>query len=415
MGHKLKTGFSIAATAAIIVFLVAAPSGCGSYNNNTGLGVVGTVTGGTKTGASGLTERAFVTNQNPNAGLAGLQVVDASKDQFAVNSSSLSPFTITLGGTLPAQMFPGANNTTLVFDSGLNGISVVDNVKETLIGTEIPLPGPTESVVATSDGKFAYAAVRSTSQVAVLGLSASPVTMSALPAVPGAHRLVLSHNNAKLLVFSDDLDSFTVVNTADNSLQTVSGAGLDRPTFAVFSADDSKAFVLNCGPECAGKQASVTSVDLTTTPPTVGQSVPVDGATIGATDGTNLYVAGTGSAGGKLDVLAISSLAVSKSVGIGDGFHNSMTLYAGKVLVGAQTCTTGCLSVVDANAGSAVVDSPKGDVTAIAPITPRKTIFYVTEGGELRIYDAGSGAEQSDSQVNVTGKATSVEYVGPKT
>jgi hypothetical protein len=401
--------------AAIILLAIAGSSGCGSYNNNTGLGVVGTITGGTSTGASGLNERAFVTNQNPNAGLAGLQIVDASKDLFAINSSSLTPFTITLGGTLPAQMFPGANNTTLVFDSGLNGISVVDNVKESLIGTEIALPGATDSVVATSDGKFAYASVRSTSQVVVLALTASPVTATALPAIPGAHRLVLSHNNSKLLVFSDDLDTFTVINTSDNSMQTVSGPGLDRPTFGVFSSDDSKVFVLNCGPECAGKQASVTPVDLTTTPPTVAQSVPVDAATVATSDATSLYVAGTGSAGGKLDVLGISNLAVSKSINIGDGFHNIMTIFDGKVLVGAQTCTTGCLSVVDPTAGSAVVDSPKGDVTAIAPITPRNSIFYVTEGGELRIYDAGSGAEQSDSQVSVTGKATSVEYVGPKT
>lgn len=411
----MKQGFGVAARAAIILFVVGSFSGCGSYNNNTGLGVVGTVTGGTSSGASGLSERAFVTNQNPSAGLAGLQIVDASKDQFAINSSSLTPFTITLGGTLPAQMFPGANNTTLVFDAGLNGISVVDNVMEKLVGSEIALPGPTDSVVATSDGKSAYVSVRSTSQVVVLALTASPVNTSVLPAIPGAHRLVLSHNSGKLLVFSDDLDSFTVVNTADNSLQTVSGAGLDRPAFGVFSSDDSKAFILNCGPECAGKQASVTPVDLTTTPPTVGQAVSVDAATVGASDGTNLYVAGTGSAGGKLDVLGLSDLAVSKSIGIGDGFHDIMTLYAGKVLVGAQTCTSGCLSVVDPNAGSAVVDSPKGDITAIAPITPRKTIFYVTEGGQLHIYDAASGAEQSDSQVDVTGKATSVEYVGPKT
>lgn len=411
----MKRGFGIAAIAAIMLFVVALFSGCGSYNNTSGLGVAGTVTGGTKSGASGLSERAFVTNQNPNSGLSGMQVIDASKDQFAINSSSLTPFTITLGGTLPAQMFPGANNTTLVFDAGSNGISVVDNLMEKVVGTEVALPGPTDSVVATSDGKSAYAAIRSTSQVVVLALTASPVTASALPAIPGAHRLVLSHNNSKLLVFSDDLDSFTVVNTADNSLQTVSGAGLDRPTFGVFSSDDSKVFILNCGPECAGKQASVTPVDLTTTPPAVGQSVPVDAATIGVSDATSLYVAGTGSAGGKLDILALSNLAVSKSIGIGDGFHNIISLYAGKVLVGAQTCTSGCLSVVDANAGSAVVDSPKGDVTAIAPITPRKTIFYATEGGQLRIYDAGSGAEQTDSQVDITGKATSVEYVGPKT
>jgi CBS domain-containing protein len=314
-------------------------------------------------------------------------------------------------------MFPGANNTTLVFDSSNNGVSVVDNVKEILVGTQIPLPGATESIVSSTDGKFAYAATRSTSQVAVINLTASPVTVTPVLTVPEAHRLVLSHNNSKLLVFSDDLNTFTVVNAADNSLQTVSGTGLDRPTFAVFSSDDTKAYVLNCGPECGGTAASVSAVDMSTSPPTVGQTTPLDAATIAISDGTNLYIAGTGASGGKLDVVSISGLTLSKSVSIGNGFHNVISTFQNKVLVGARTCTTGCLSIVDASAGTAIVDPPKGDLTSIAPITPRK-VFYVAEGGELRIYDATTGVEETSNgapQIDLVGNVASVIYVGPKT
>jgi DNA-binding beta-propeller fold protein YncE len=339
-----------------------------------------------------------------------LQIVDASKDQ--VTSS-----TVMVGGSSPQQMFPGANNTTLVFDSSNNGVSVVDNVKETLVGSQIGLPGPSESIVASTDGKFAYAAIRSTSQVAVINLTASPVTVTPVLTVPEAHRLVLSHNNAKLLVFSDDLNTFTVVNTADNSMQTVSGTGLDRPTFAVFSADDTKAYVLNCGPECGGTTASVSVVDMSATPPAVGQTTALDGATVAISDGTNLFIAGTGSAGGKMDVVSISGLTLSKSISIGNGLHNVISSFQNKIIVGARTCTTGCLSIVDAAGGTAIVDSPKGDLTAIAPITPRK-VFYVAEGGELRIYDATTGVEETINGVpliDLVGNVISVEYVGPKT
>src|SRR5947207_4884145 len=43
--------------------------------------------------------------------------------------------------------------------------------------------------------------------------------------------------------------------------KTVTGTGLDHPSYAVFSADDSKAYILNCGSECGGTQASVSVLD----------------------------------------------------------------------------------------------------------------------------------------------------------
>ncbi|HJW99090.1 MAG TPA: hypothetical protein VJ453_02975, partial [Terriglobales bacterium] len=224
-----------------------------------------------------------------------------------------------------------------------------------------------------------------------------------------------SHNNAKLLVFNEGLNQFEVINTSDNSVQTVTGTGLDHPGYAVFSTDDSKAYILNCGAECGGTQASISVLDVAAL--TITQTVNVDAATIGTSDATNLYVAGTGASGGSATVLPLASLTAGKAVAIGNGFHQVISLFQNKLIIGARTCTTGCLSIVDPAAGSAIVDQPKGDVTAITPVSPRKVV-YTTEGGELRIYDVTTGQELLNNNtpvIDVVGKAASVLYVGPKT
>jgi hypothetical protein len=443
----LRRSRSIAVFGAIFLFMVICASGCGN-GYNSGVGIPGTVTGGTSGGATGLQERAFVADQVPSSANGVLQVVDANKDQPAISSSSFSPFIVNLGGTLPQLMVPGPNSTTLVFNAGDNGISTVDNTKETLatkIGSidctatgavcEIALPGAAESMAVSSDGKFVYAAIRTANQVSVADLTGSAITVKNIPATPGncqatnnclpnAQRIVLSHNNAKLLVFSQDIDQFEVINTSDNSVKTLSGTGLDRPTYGVFSADDSKAYILNCGPECGGAQASVSVVDMTSF--TVTQSVNVDAATIGASDSTNLYVAGSNPASsqaGSVTILPLSSLTPGKPIAIGNGFHQVISLFQSKIIIGARTCTTGCLSIVDPTAGTAIVDSPaagqlqKGDVTAITNVTPRNVV-YTAEGGEVRVYDVTTGQEKLSNNtpvIDVVGKVTGVLYVGPKT
>jgi hypothetical protein len=237
--------------------------------------------------------------------------------------------------------------------------------------------------------------------------------------LPGAHRLVLAHNNGKLLVFNELLNNqLEVINTSDKTVQTVTSTSLDHPIFGVFTSDDSKAYILSCGAECGGKQASVAVLDMTTL--TVGQTVNVDAATIATSDSTNLYLAGSNPASpgaGSATILPIPALTGAKQVKIGDGFHQVVSLFQSKFIVGARTCTTGCLSIVDPAGGTAIVGQPKGDVTAIAPITPR-SVFYDTEGGELRVYDVGNGNEHLTNGtlvMDVVGKATSVLYVGPKT
>src|SRR4029077_7634159 len=103
-------------------------------------------------------------------------------------------------------------------------------------------------------------------------------------------------------------DSITVLTPAnavspvDLSCQSAPNAvctqvpGFDRPVWAVVSANT--AYILNCGAECGGLQASVQSLDLSSL--AVGPPVLVNGATIGLISGSQLCVAGKGTPTGPL-------------------------------------------------------------------------------------------------------------------
>jgi hypothetical protein len=88
-----------------------------------------------------------------------------------------------------------------------------------------------------------------------------------------------------------------------------------------------------------------------------------------------------------------------------------------RLFVGARTCnnvTTGCLSIVNISGGTAVVDTPKGDVTGIQAIADRNVV-YVAEGGEFRMYDTSKDAEvpsfTSGTNIDIVGKAFDVKAI----
>ena len=384
---------------------------CGNYNNPS--------TGSTGL-TSGIKKRAFVSNNFQNQ----LDIVNAANDTVntilttttAGTTASILANTIATG-TGPAQMVLTADKTlTLVFDKGSNTIAVIVNATEANAGL-IPLPDFTESFVVAPDNKTVYAAVPNVPQTgqtagAVEVLSATTGALANTIPVPRARRVVLSHNGNKLLVFADGDDRMWVVDTAAKTATAVTG--FDRPVSGVFSSDDSKAYILNCGPECGGTAAKVTVLDMASNTP--GASVAVSAATVGLLDSSgNLYVAGTAAAGGKLDVVNSSSLTVSKSgVAISDGTHTILALGSNsKLFVASRACSNaiqGCLSIVDTAAGSAVTSAAGGgDVTGIEPVSARNVV-YVIEGGELVIYDTTTGQPQT-TQIDIVGKAIDVRVV----
>jgi hypothetical protein len=342
-------------------------------------------------------------------------------------------------GSSPGLMAISSNRTVLLaFDSGTNNVDVVNAARGSLAGT-IPLAGPTTSMIALTDGS-GYAAVPSATLIgaapgAVQVMNLQIGGIAATIGIPNAQTVVSSPDGTHLLVFSSDSNAMTVmypllVNTGVPVTVTV--PGFDQPTYGVFSADGSTAYILNCGPECAGGtgSASVQVLDMATLT-LVGPPVAVDGATIGWLSGSNLYVVGTSptnnlctgqptaaTACGRLDVVDVGSMKVTSSAVITDGYHNRIEMSVnGQLFVGAVTCTNvgnvnnpqgevrGCLSIYNTTNGAVVIPPDNGDVTGFQAFTTRDVV-YVAEGGNLRVYDTLTDSLLVETTDNITETGT---------
>jgi hypothetical protein len=305
----------------------------------------------------------------------------------------------------------------LAFDSATNKVDVVNTTKETVAGT-IQLQGPTSSMVAPQS-TVGYAAVpaapiNGSPAGAVVEMNLTSPSITATISVPGAQTVVSNLSGTQLLVFSNDSNAVTVVSPLELNLGvplTTTVPGFDRPVNAVFSSDGGTAYILNCGAECGGKQASVQLLNLTSTPPTPGALVAVDGATIAFLGGSTLWVAGNSPTNssctgqttaatscGRLDIVDVGSLTVTGSLPITDGYHDRIDLGSNdQLFIGSHTCTNignvnnpqgevrGCLSIYNTTNGTIVIPPDNGDVTGLQGFTTRY-VEYVAEGGNLRVY-----------------------------
>jgi len=330
--------------------------------------------------------------------------------------------------------------TVLAFDSVSNSVEVVNTQKETLTGA-IALGGPTTSMVALASG-YGYAAVPAASfasgpppgAVEVLNLTQGGIT--ATLSVPSAQTVVASPDGTHLLAFSSDSDVITVVypllvNISNPVTVTVQGCGGCRPAYAVFSADSSTAYILNCGPECGGASATASVQTLNMTTLALGTPVAVDGATIGWLSGSTLYVAGNSTTNnscagettaattcGRLDLLDLGSMTVTSSAVITDGYHWRIDMSInGQLFIGSHACTNignvnnpqgevrGCLSIYNTSNAAVVIPPDNGDVTGLQSFTTRN-VEYVAEGGNLRVYDTLTDSLLIETTDNITETGT---------
>jgi len=432
----------------LVVLVVAGMSflSCGGYSSST------------YRPPSGVTTRVLASQgvASPTS-QPGLVLIDGAVDVLARGGIG--------AGTSPGLMAISPNRTTLLaFDSVSNGVAVINARTETSTGA-IQLAGPTTSMVALASG-FGYAAVPAaivngspTGGVEVMNLTGGGITRTI--SVPNAQTVVASPDGTQLLVFSGDSQVSHVVtivypllvNTGNPVTATVSG--FDSPVYGVFSADGSTAYILNCGGQCGGTQASVQILDLTTTPPIAGALVPVNGATIGFLAGSTLYVAGKGTPTGPrcasltnaaptaaqfcgtLDLVDLTTMQdpyfnnPAAEIAITDGYHNRIDMSSnGQLFVGSYGCTTvgnvnnpqgevrGCLSIFDttkAGNTSAVIPPDNGDVTGLQSFTTRY-VEYVAEGGNLRVYDTTKDSLLLNSiistgTINITGQIIDVKAI----
>lgn len=357
---------------------------------------------------SGFPQRAFVSN----SGAGSLQIIDSIHDILDFATSISAGSGAGLMAVAPNRKF------TLVFGTVGNSISVVNNAQESQT-TSISLPSWTESMAISPDSSLGYVAMPAAQVLAkpagivdVLDLVNNRV--KDILDIPQAHWLAVNHSGNRVLVFSDNSDSVTVINPSQIGkgafLNTVTG--FDRPVGAVFSDDDSIAYVLNCGAECGGTNAGITVLNMNTN--TTGATVGLAGATSAMLINGNLYVAGSGHGVGTLQVVNTAGLAASAPVSISNGYHWRMELGSlNKLFIGSRGCTSrGCLSIFDIGSNQAVIDTPNGDVTGIAPI-PKRNVVYVIEGGELRIFDTTTSAPSTTKFLDIVGKAIDVKEIDP--
>ena len=406
------------------------------------------------TSTSGIKDRAFVTNNvSSGSGAAGVYIVDADRDVRAVTSP------ISVGNT-PVMMVLTPNRAqTLVFSGNGtpfsdNQFSIVNNASEAVASRQT-LPGTTESFVVSPDSSAAYVAVplakvNGQSQGIVEAISLSSGGIIGVADVPAVHYLSIGNTGNRLLGFSDNSDAVAVITTSliatGNAVTSI--GGFDRPVAAFFSSDDSTAYVLNCGAECGGQQASIQQLNLTDN--TLGskaaictvdntQTTQCAGSTF-LVSGQTMYIAGTPfSAGGGPSLLCSAGTTTTQATYCGmlttfnlntmsvpnaapivitDGYHTRMSMAAnGQLFIGARTCTEistaetrGCLSIYNTlpattvgsvPPGGVLIPPENGDVTGIQPIAKRTAVYVIQGqgvplGGSLFIYDATTDALENN-------------------
>ncbi len=362
----------------------------------------------------------------------GLRIIDAEKD-------ILPPVGELSAGSSPGLMAISSNLAVVAaFDASSNSVFGTNAVTEASMGT-VRLPGPTTSMVLPTAAPIGYAAVPTatingfsfTGAVDVMNFSSGTITTTI--AVNNAQTVISNKAGTQLLVFSNDSDAVTVLNpgnavppvdTSCLASQPNSGVctivtGFDRPVNAVINGTN--AYILNCGAECGGVQASVQTLDLTTL--TAGVPIPVNGATVAFLGGSSLYVAGNGTATGPLcssiasagkteatycgtlDIVDLSTMtdpyfkSPTTEIAITDGYHDRIDMSAnGQLFIGSHVCTNignvnnpvgevrGCLAIYDTTKNSVIIPPDNGNVDGLQSFTERY-VEYVAEGGVLRVYD----------------------------
>jgi hypothetical protein len=374
---------------------------------------------------------------SPTAG-AGLVLINGWID--TVSRGGIS------AGEAPGLMAMSPDRSTvLAFDSLTNRVYVVNTNSETSTGS-IQLPGSTTSL-AVPLPDVGYAAVPAAPQTGqpvggVVAMNLSSGGIIATISVPMAQTVVSNPTGTQLLVFSNDSDAVTVVSPAllNTGLPvTVTVPGFDRPVFAVYSSDGSTAYILNCGAQCGGTQASVQILNFGTTPPAPGAQVPVNGATVGIVSGSLLYVAGLGTPTGPLcasipsaaptaatycgtlDIVDLTTMQdpyynnPTSEIAVTNGYHNRIDLSSnGQLFVGSYGCTSvgnvnnvqgevrGCLAIYNTSNNAVVIPPDNGDVTGLQGFSTRY-IEYVAEGGNLRVYDTTKDILESPNTYIETG------------
>ena len=471
----------MSAAAALVV--AAALAGCGGT----------TYFAGRNLPPSGVTNRVLIAIQNPNIFTKGaLQFVDAYYDIRSGFTGTPSTFSISgYSGALPVtiQNMP-EEQVGVVYGSGDGSFIPVNYAQENTGGAVSNLNGPSSSIFITRNQAYVFAASQSAHVFTVVNRSTGG---SYALSLPGVYRVSVNPGGSAALAFVQN-SNYAYYPRQLTSAQTISYSGgpttwplgavdceplngpawclfqaldptststnikpltFDRPVKAVFSADGGTAYVLNCGPECGGTTASISSLPvapliylvgqqsgtLPTTSALASSTIPIPGGASNAlVDSSTLYVVGQQPVqvqgqtlyAGNMTVVNLlnntvvpSTSAVPNPVSISDGAPGAVSriLLADNntLWIGMTKCTNGvraatgepfgCLTMLNtANNTVTLLEPYLGDLTGIAAVTGLHKI-YVAQGGQVYIYSTVDGSSIDNQYVTVTGVAYDVAYM----
>ncbi len=480
-------------SAAAALVAAAALAGCGTT----------TYFAGRALPPSGLANRVMIAIQNPSSLATGsLQMVDAFYDiRCKYNSPNCSgpAFSISgFSGNLPysIQSMP-EELTGAVYSSGDGTLTQINYAGEKTIGAVSGLNGASSSVFITRNQTYIFAASQTSHVLTVVDKSSTNAGSYPL-SLPGVYRVSVNPGGSVALAFVQN-SNYVYYPVKLTSAETIAYAGgpgnwpvgaqdcepqaapgwcliqaldpastkaniiplsFDRPVKAVFSADGSTAYVLNCGPECGGTTASITPLPVSPMIYLVGQGsgilpstktpntqcgtvnlatgcIPISGGASNAlVDSSTMYVVGQqlmpdGLFGGYLTVVNLQNNTVVPSTGtvpnpvsISDGAPGGVSRMIeaddNTLWIGMKDCSNGerankslpfgCLTMVNTTTNAVTLMPYVGDATGIAAVTGLNKI-YTVEGGQVYIYSTKDGSAINNQYVTVTGTAYDVAYM----
>jgi hypothetical protein len=439
---------------------------------------------------SKLTNRVLIAIQNASAFTKGaLTFVDAFYDVRSGFNGAPASFSISgFSGALPIsiQNMP-EQQLGAVYGSGDGSFAIINYAKENVGQTQSGLNGLSSSIFVTRNQGYTFAASQQAHALTVLDHTNNSAIPLGLPGVyrvsvnPGGSVALAFVQNSNYMYYPLKLSAAQTTNYSGGSstwpkaavdceplnaplwclFQAQSpdhvdatgntyGAPLtfDRPIKAVFSADGGTAYVLNCGPECGGNKASITTLPIgpmifllgqqSGTLPTMAALakgiLPIPGGASNAlVDTTTMYVVGQQPEQvqgqtlftGDLTIVNLSTYTAGNPISISDGEpgassrmleadDSTLWIAMSKCNLGVRAATGqayGCLTMFNTSSDTVTLIEPYiGDATGIAGVTGLHKI-YTAEGGQVYIFSTTDGSAINNQFVTVTGTATDVAYM----
>ncbi len=439
---------------------------------------------------SKLTNRVLIAIQNSSAFTKGaLTFVDAYYDIRSGYTGSPGSFGISgYSGALPItiQNMP-EQQLGAVYGSGDGSYSIINYQKESVSQTQSGLSGLSSSIFVTRNQNYTFAASQQSRVLTILDHTNTTTIPLSLPGIyrvsvnPGGTVALAFVQNSNYIYYPIKLTAAQVTNYSGgastwpkaavdceplnaptwclfqaqspdhlDATGTYYGAPLtfDRPTKAVFSSDGGTAYVLNCGPECGGSQASIATLPiapiifqlgqqsgtLPTTAQLANSILPIPGGASNAlVDTPTMYVIGQQPEQvqgqtlftGKLTIVNLPSYTAGNPISISDGEpgatsrmieadDNTLWIAMSKCNLGVRAATGqpyGCLTMFNTSTNSVTLIEPYiGDATGIAAVTGLHKI-YTAEAGQVYIFSTVDGSSINNQFVTITGTAYDVAYM----